>query len=122
MVATAGDIPAEQRDMVDECVIMTDDDNKAEDPSLTVGKAVIARWCNDSVWYNAVVDSVDTNTGYADVTFVDYGNSATVSVNHIVKLATEIPVEELEMVDHLVELESVVRPPVTTLATIKEEE
>ena len=62
---------------------------------------MIARWNEDGVWYNAMVDRVDSATEEAPVTFMDYGNTATVAVKNILNSAGELPVEEHDMVDQL---------------------
>lgn len=112
------DIPTEQHDMIDECLKMFESeterkvsknssDVKTTSPSCCphiVGDVVIARWSEDEVWYNAVIESIDDATGDAHVTFTDYGNSATVSSNKIVATANDIPDGELEMVDECVQL------------------
>jgi len=129
VVISAGEIPADQMEMIDECVIIPRDvseaekkDTKTVDNVDLVGKAVIARWSEDGVWYKALVDGVDASTGEVAVTFIDYGNTASVSVKHIVNTVDEIPVDEQDMVDQFVHqvCESDVKP--TVLATIREEE
>merc|ERR1719318_449904 len=137
IVATANDIPADEHEMIDECVVMSNTSSSQVSSSNTsveapiqvvkkeetemkvsknssanakspissphkVGDAVIARWSEDDVWYNAVVDSLDEVTGEAHVTFIDYGNSATVSINKMVATANGIPADEHEMVDECV--------------------
>ena len=44
-------------------------------PQYPVGRQIIARWPEDKVWYNAVVEENDIVTGMVDVVFTDYGNS-----------------------------------------------
>merc|ERR1719318_2034900 len=85
-----------------------------------VGDAVIARWSEDDVWYNAVVDSLDEVTGEAHVTFIDYGNTATVSLNKIVATANDIPTDEHEMVDECVVMPNTSSSQVTSSNTSDE--
>merc|ERR1719318_356046 len=157
IVATANDIPADEHEMVDECVVMpntsssqvTSSNTSVEAPIQVVkkeeseekvstncsahakspissphnvGDSVVARWSEDDVWYNAVVDSLDEVTGEAHVTFIDYGNTATVSISKIVATANDIPADELEMVDECVQLTSYLPLQSGPLASIKEEE
>merc|ERR1719233_2803696 len=99
IVISPEEIPADQLEMIDECVIIPkntpgiEKDTTAGQNNDLVGKAVIARWSEDGVWYNALVDGVDA-TEKAAVTFTDYGNTANVSVKHIVNTVDEIPVDE----------------------------
>jgi hypothetical protein len=155
--ATAEDIPADQLEMIDECVKITTAADGLQSPPISapnqvvendkspvktstkdsqdlkktshsckprwaVGYSCIARWSDDCVWYNAVVESVDTS-GEIIVTFTDYGNSATVTRDCIVTTANDIPADQLEMVDECVQL-TYNSPPQTAapLTNIKEEE
>ncbi|KAL6049452.1 p21Rho-binding domain containing protein [Balamuthia mandrillaris] len=57
----------------------------ASRPPVEVGQRVIAQWNEDLQWYNAVVDSIKEEGGtfiYA-VTFTDYGNSDTVTIEQM---------------------------------------
>merc|ERR1719233_2850827 len=127
IVISAEKIPADQLEMIDECVTIPKNAPEIEKKDTTaghnhlVGKAVIARWSEDGVWYNALVDGVNA-TEEATVTFTDYGNTATVSVKHIVNTVDEIPVNEQDMVDQFVNQACDCDTIPATLATIKEEE
>merc|ERR1719318_2234590 len=155
IVTTAEDIPADQLDMIDECVVMSNTPSSQVSSSNTideapiqvvkkeetekkvsknssantkspicsphkVGDAVVARWSEDDVWCNAVVDSLDEVTGEAHVTFIDYGNTATVSLNKIVATANDIPTDEHEMVDECVVMPNTSSSQVTSSNTSDE--
>jgi len=129
IVTSAGEIPADQIEMIDECVIIPKNvpgnvkkDITAGSHNDLVGKTVIARWSEDGVWYNALVDSVDDATEEAAVTFIDYGNTATVSVKHILNTIDEIAADEQEMVDQFVHQVCACDMKPAALATIREEE
>merc|ERR1719318_1233096 len=117
IVATARDIPADQVDMVDECVKVEEveaseipcssgpssaPDAVSPSQAWSVGGAGIARWSEDNVWYNAVVDSLDQASGDIHVTFTDYGNTAIVTSDDIVTTAEDIPADQLDMIDECV--------------------
>merc|ERR1719186_2307862 len=72
-------------------------------PKWSVGNSCIARWFDDGVWYNAVVDSVGEPHGFCQITFTDYGNTATVAADSIVTTAAGIPADQLDMVDECVQ-------------------
>ena len=69
-------------------------------PTYSVGFSCLARWSEDKVWYRAKVDK--WNSGLYDVTFVDYGNTASVAPNEIVSSVADLPTEELDIVDSMV--------------------
>ena len=73
-------------------------------PHWSVGTSCIARWSEDGVWYNAVVDSGIVPQGQCQVTFTDYGNTDTVAADSIVTTAADIPGDQLDMVDEYVHL------------------
>ena len=56
----------------------------------------LARWDEDGVWYNAVIENI-AEDGRIEVTFTDYGNSAIVSREDIVSHAGDIPTDQTEM-------------------------
>ena len=58
----------------------------------------LARWDEDGVWYNAVIENI-AEDGRIEVTFTDYGNSAIVSREDIVSHAGDIPTDQTEMID-----------------------
>merc|ERR1719186_2088028 len=129
IVATAADIPADQHEMVDECVdiiVIEHNPTNSSPPCVeedardidglqvpiktsssqnwSVGTSCIARWSDDGCWYNAVVDGVGEVHGQYKVTFTDYGNSDTVTADSIVTTAADIPADQLDMVDECVQL------------------
>ena len=65
-------------------------------PQYPVGRQIIARWPEDKVWYNAVVEENDIVTGMVYVVFTDYGNTAKVSIVDIVVSAEEVPSDQIE--------------------------
>jgi len=60
----------------------------AREPSFEVGAHCIAQWSEDRQWYNAVIDSVSQEGGvkYFTVTFTEYGNSDTVTLQGLKSL------------------------------------
>ena len=72
------------------------------------GSSCLALWTEDNVWYRARVNSVTEDRLQEElqelyqVTFIDYGNTVTVSQEQMVARIEDIPKEQLEMVDHLV--------------------
>jgi len=69
-------------------------------PAYSVGVSCLARWSEDNVWYRAKVEK--WYGGLYDVTFVDYGNTASVASNEVVSMVADLPKEELDMVDSMV--------------------
>ena len=70
----------------------------------SVGSSCLARWCEDSVWYRATVDSIDE--GLYEVTFLDYGNKVVVGLDNMVATVADIPSDEMEMVDYMMNVAS----------------
>ena len=70
----------------------------------SVGSSCLVRWCEDSVWYRARVDRIDE--GLYEVTFLDYGNKVVVGLDNMVATAADIPSDEMEMVDYMVNVAS----------------
>ena len=64
----------------------------------------LARWDEDGVWYNAVIENI-AEDGRIEVTFTDYGNSAIVSREDIVSHAGDIPTDQTEMIDECVRID-----------------
>jgi len=153
IVTSAGDIPVDQLEMVDESVVISTEETSVSDShiqvvkeeklevkanaymetsteltqysdnsAVTVGMPCIARWSEDNVWYNAVVDSIEDAAGKVEVTFTDYGNTAAVSVNYIVNNLNGIPAEELDSVDECVHQATVCALSSALLTNIKNEE
>ena len=58
-----------------------------------VGTACFARWSEDDVWYNAVVEKV--LHGSVLVTFTDYGNSDEVAMTNVLTELSNLPIEAL---------------------------
>jgi len=48
--------------------------NEIQNKDLQVGMKVVAKWSEDQVWYNAVIDKIEIDT--CIVTFTDYGNKS----------------------------------------------
>merc|ERR1719450_508150 len=114
IILKVDDIPPDQQDMVDENVelpkIFNQNDShtqvecrSAAAVSISVGLSVIARWNEDSVWYNATVDKI-ADGGLIEVTFTDYGNTASVSREDIVEHAGDIPKDQISNVDEYVKM------------------
>jgi hypothetical protein len=55
----------------------------------TIGEMCVAKFSQDGAWYRALVERVDTPGGTAKVLFVDYGNTDTVPLSDLRKLALE---------------------------------
>merc|ERR1719318_15995 len=86
-------------DEVDENVIEIDNNSpeiKNVDEGVKklfqVGDVVVAKWSEDSTWYNAKVEVV--NGDEYSVLFTDYGNSATAKHAEVLKFAVDIPAAE----------------------------
>ena len=58
-----------------------------------VGTACFARWSEDDVWYNAVVEKVLLDSVL--VTFNDYGNSDEVAMTNVLTELSNLPIEAL---------------------------
>ena len=58
-----------------------------------VGTACFARWSEDDVWYNAVVEKVLLDSVL--VTFTDYGNSDEVAMTNVLTKLSNLPIEAL---------------------------
>jgi len=58
-----------------------------------VDDACVAKWSEDQVWYNAVVQSVNADDSYS-VMFTDYGNTDIVERSSVVCDASLIPVDD----------------------------
>ena len=65
-----------------------------------MGSIVVAKWSEDEVWYNAKVQS--TSNEVYEVIFIDYGNSAHVKLEHVLKSALDIPTTD--SIDECVEI------------------
>ena len=109
VVSQTSDIP--KTDEVDEHVIIEDiaavsvqkgevSEAKPSSPKkkYSIGDSVYAKWDEDQVWYRADVTGLDTDS-YA-VIFTDYGNSAQVKLEEVVKKRKHIPKDA--MVDEFV--------------------
>ena len=70
----------------------------------SVGSSCLVRWCEDSVWYRARVDRIDE--GLYEVTFLDYGNKVVVGLDNMVATVADIPSDEMEKVDYMVNVAS----------------
>ena len=68
-----------------------------------VGNDCLARWVQDGVWYNAIVDAVFESAPPVHyqylVTFTDYGNSELVTDNDLAANVEAIPGDQLNMLD-----------------------
>ena len=53
------------------------------------GGVYLAKWEEDNIWYKARVDSVKVLS--LNITFIDYGNSVTVNLEHILEETDDIP-------------------------------
>merc|ERR1719470_222440 len=81
---------------------------------VTAGLVCVAKWNEDGVWCRAKVDKVEGEV--AEVTFIDYGNTETVTTANIVKTRSHIPageeidefVEEIEEIEEKVKLNATV--------------
>ena len=62
-----------------DALIAAEEQNQARNwkPMFSVGDEVEAMWSEDSVWYTAVIDSIDLDAKTYAVTFSEYGNSET---------------------------------------------
>merc|ERR1719283_186941 len=63
-----------------------------------VGDLCVAKWEEDQVWYNGVIESKNDSNSY-HVKFVDYGNSDVVAEKYLVKRAQLIPPGQEDMID-----------------------
>ena len=103
ILKSALDIP--EVDCIDECVDITLGDTNSSGLNTSnrwsEGCVCIAQWSEDNVWYNAVVKS-DLGNGLYEVSFTDYGNNATVAGDKIVITASNIPPDQIEMIDECV--------------------
>ena len=119
IVFKVDEIPVDQRDMLDENVtVQTISDERVTQGKITAevmssekqqvakGESVIARWDEDGVWYNAVIENV-AEDGRIEVTFTDYGNSTIVSREDMVSHAGDIPTDQTEMIDECVKIDKV---------------
>merc|ERR1719470_277211 len=73
---------------------------------VTAGLVCVAKWNEDGVWYRAKVDKVEGEV--AEVTFIDYGNTETVTTANIVKTRSHIPAGE-EIDEFVEEIEEKVK-------------
>merc|ERR1719318_1486627 len=76
---------------------------KSDVVRVTAGLVCVAKWSEDGVWYRAKVDKGEGEV--VEVTFLDYGNTETVTTANIVKTRSHIPAgEEIdEFVDEIEE-------------------
>jgi len=63
-----------------------------DEGQITEGEKVFAKWQEDEVWYNATVEKVKGD--FVSVIFVDYGNSAEILKDRVVRKSDDIPVDE----------------------------
>ena len=123
IVLKAEEIPDDQQEMIDENVTLTNNaiadsaevilppssgentskDNVEkkthEDTNLDTGTICIAKWDEDKVWYRSKIISQVKSPKTFEVEFLEYGNTAQVSREHIVLAKSQIPSHELDMVD-----------------------
>eukprot|EP00092_Neocalanus_flemingeri_P022721 GFUD01024641.1.p1 GENE.GFUD01024641.1~~GFUD01024641.1.p1 ORF type:complete len:831 (-),score=247.59 GFUD01024641.1:158-2524(-) len=107
--------------MTEECPVVKNTSNPPSE-NWIVGDVCIARWSDDGVWYNALVDSDSNLPGQYEVTFTDYGNSATVTAESIVATAAQIPNSQLDMIDECVHRAEQAEDSTTSLPSSREEE
>ena len=115
----------EKKKEKDEAEVKKSEDQSLVVPIYDVESQIIARWTEDNIWYNAVVQAIDETNGNVDVIFTDYGNVATVPSSNIILSAGEVPDDQLDMIDECVIISSNDPDFVTgasVLATILEEE
>merc|ERR1719318_224565 len=79
---------------------------KSDVVGVTAGLVCVAKWSEDGVWYRAKVDKVEGEM--VEVTFLDYGNTETVTTANIVKTRSHIPAGE-EIDEFVEELEEKVK-------------
>merc|ERR1719397_2097917 len=60
-------------------------------PKFNVMDKVFAKWDEDNVWYNALIDKIDKES--IKVTFIDYGNQAAIAKDDIVMSSEQIPMD-----------------------------
>merc|ERR1719369_2248691 len=116
LVSHAKDIPNQDENVAVQTIVISDElvtQGKisaevvsSEKQQVAKGESVIARWDEDGVWYNAVIENV-AEDGRIEVTFTDYGNSAIVSREDMVSHAGDIPTDQTEMIDECVRIDKV---------------
>ena len=75
-----------------------------------IGEIGIARWANDTIWYNAKIENVNVD-GSLDVLFVDYGNIDSVKMPFFVKNTSMI-----EETGEEISLKRLIARPIATLS------
>ena len=81
-------------------------EGEVELASWKVGARCIARWSEDSVWYNALISAINPDS--ATVIFTDYGNEDEVQLQDLVTHKSKIPAGQDELIDEHVTEETVV--------------
>ena len=89
---------SDNRNLISNILIFSMESNEIS--RFKPGGVYLAKWEEDNIWYRARVDSVKGLS--LNITFIDYGNSVTVNLEHILEETDDIPTEELEMVDYTV--------------------